>query len=77
MKTRKINFEEKPSLLEQEIAKVVENAMLRSKVELTAEDISIIAKDIMPDLDKIISDKIKLHFLGIGQYIVEKFSMGE
>lgn len=76
MKTRKISIE-KPSLLEQEIVRIVDRAIKDSKVELTAEDIRIIAQEIMPDLDKIISDKVKMHFLALGQHIVEKFSMGE
>jgi len=74
MKPKKNN---RPSLLEVEIARVVENAIRNSKVELAAEDIKVIAKEIMPDIDRMISEKVKIHFLAIGQYIVDKFSMGE
>lgn len=74
--TRKISID-KPSLLEQEIVRIVDRAIRNSKVELAAEDIQVIAQDIMPDLDKMISEKVKLHFLAIGQHIVEKFSMGD
>ena len=76
MKTRQISID-KPSLLEQEIVRIVDRAIRNSKVELAAEDIQVIAQDIMPDLDKMISEKVKMHFLAIGQHIVEKFSMGE
>lgn len=76
MMNRKISID-KPSLLEQEIARIVDRAIKNSKVELAAEDIQIIAQDIMPDINKMISKKVKLHFLAIGQHIVEKFSMGE
>ena len=51
--------------------------MKDSQIELTAEDVKIIAREIMPDLDKLIADKVRLHFLAIGQFLIEKFSMGD
>jgi len=75
-RSRSISIEQ-PSLLEQEIVRIVDKAMKDSKVQLTAEDIRIIAQDIMPDLDRIIADKVSLHFLAIGQFLIEKFSMGD
>ncbi len=75
-KTRKISIEQ-PSLLEQEIVRIVDKAMKDSKVQLTAEDVKVIAHDIMPDLDRLISQKVQLHFLAIGQFLIEKFSMGD
>lgn len=76
MKSKKNNIEQ-PSLLEQEIVRVVDKAIKDSKVNLAAEDVKVIAREIMPDLDRIISEKVKMHFFTIGQYIMEKFSMGE
>lgn len=74
--TRKISIEQ-PSLLEKEIVRIVDKAMKDSQVQLAAEDVKVIAQDIMPELDKLISEKVKIHFLAIGQFLIEKFSMGD
>ena len=76
MKTKKFNIE-RPSLLELEITRIVDKAIKDSKIDLTAEDIKIIVHEIMPDLDRMISKKIQLHFLAIGQFLIEKFNMGD
>ena len=73
---RKISIDT-PSLLEQEIVRIVDKAMKDSQIELTADDVKVIARDIMPDLDKLIADKVSMHFLAIGQFLIEKFSMGD
>ena len=73
---RKISIEQ-PSLLEKEIVRIVDKAIKDSQVQLAAEDVKVIAQDIMPELDKLISNKVKLHFLAIGQFLIEKFSMGD
>lgn len=73
---RKLNIKQ-PSLLEQEIVRIVDKAMKDSQVQLAAEDVKVIAQDIMPEIDKLIADKVKVHFLAIGQFLIEKFSMGD
>jgi len=73
---KKINIEQ-PSLLEKEITRIVDKAIKDSKIELSVDDIKIIAHEIMPDLDRIIAQKIKSHFLAIGQFIIENINIGE
>jgi hypothetical protein len=75
-KQRQINIEQ-PSLLEKEIVRIVDKAMKDSHVQLAAEDVRVIAQDIMPGLDQLIAEKVKIHFLAIGQFLIEKFSMGD
>lgn len=75
-KQRTMNLEQ-PSLLEQEIVKIVDDAIRNSKIELTAEDVKIIAQEVMPDLDRLIATKVSQHFYEIGKFLVDKFTMGE
>lgn len=62
-----------PSLLEQEIVRIVDKAIRNSQVQLAADDVKVIVKEIMPDIDKMISDKIKQHFHELGEYLVKRF----
>lgn len=63
----------KSSALENEIVRIVEKAMRNSQLQITAEDAKIIAKEVMPDLDKMISDKVRGHFFELGEYMMHKF----
>jgi hypothetical protein len=75
-KTIKINLDE-PSLLEQEIVRIVEEAIKNSKIQLAADDIRIIARGVMPDLDRMIANKVSQHFFEIGQFLTDKFKLGD
>ena len=77
MKKNRMNKLEQPSLLEKEIARIVDNAIRDSKIQLTADDIRIIAREVMPDLDRLIADKVSQHFCELGQFLVEKFKLGD
>jgi hypothetical protein len=61
-----------PSLLELEIINLVEKAIKNSQIQLAADDIKIIAKEIMPDMDALIANKVKQHFYELGMFLVEK-----
>jgi hypothetical protein len=66
------------SLLEREVIRLIDKALKDRLIELASDDIKIIAKELMPDLDRIIAKKVKEHFYEIGSYITKKFSdMGE
>jgi hypothetical protein len=69
---------EQTSALEAEIVRLIDQALKERLIELGLEDIKVIAKEIMPDIDKIISDKVKNHFYEIGLLLVKKFGdMGD
>ena len=57
------------SPLEKEIIKVVE----KHQKELTKKDIKEIIDTAMPNLDKLIANKVKEHFLILAEYIQKKF----
>jgi len=62
-----------PSPLEREIIRLVDKALKERLIEISSEDIKIIARELMPDLDMIISRKVKQHFHELGVYMTEKF----
>lgn len=61
-----------PSLLELEIINLVDKAIKNSQIQLAADDIKIIAREIMPDMDELIAKKVKQHFYELGMFLVEK-----
>jgi len=70
--------EEQHSMLEQEIVKLIDKALRERLIDLAIDDIRIVARELMPDLDRIISDKVKQHFYEIGEFLVNKFgTIGE
>ena len=75
-KKRMINLEQ-PSLLEKEIARIVDNAIRDSKIQLAADDIRIIAREIMPDIDRMIANKVSQHFCELGGFLADKFKVGD
>jgi hypothetical protein len=75
-KTQKFNLEQ-PSLLEQEIVRIVDKAIKNSQIQLATDDIKIIAHEIMPNIDRLIANKISQHFYEIGQFLTDKFKLGD
>ncbi|MHA1802247.1 MAG: hypothetical protein ACTSWJ_10965 [Candidatus Heimdallarchaeaceae archaeon] len=59
--------------LESIILEIVNEAIRNSQVELTKAEIKSIVYELLPNIDELISVKIKQHFLEIGEYIVSKF----
>jgi len=68
-----VKIEESESLLEIEIIRIIDKALKERLIEISSKDIKIIAKELMPDIDEIVSRKVKQHFYEIGVYIAEKF----
>jgi len=75
-KKQKISLDQ-PSLLEKEIVRIVENAIKNSQIQLAVDDIKIIAHEVMPDIDSLIANKISQHFCEIGQFLTDKFKLGD
>lgn len=66
-------IDESQSSLEREMIRLIDKALRERLIELSIEDIKLIAKELMPDIDKMIAKKVKTHFYEIGNFIVEKF----
>lgn len=65
------------SPLEQEILSVVEPVLKESQLQLTKKDIQNIVQTLIPDLDEMISNKVKNHFVEIGEFLLKKFKTEE
>ena len=66
-------IEEEPSMLEKEIVKLIDQALRERLIELAIDDIRLIAKELMPDFDRMISERVKTHFYEIGSFLVGKY----
>ena len=64
---------EDESLLEHEIVKLIDKALRERLIDLAIDDIKIIAREIMPNIDRKIAIRVKTHFHEIGSYLVRKF----
>jgi len=76
-KTKIKNSPSPKSLLEEEIVKIVNRTIKNNSIQLATEDIKIIAREVMPDIDRLIANKVSQHFVEIGEFIANKFSIGE
>ena len=63
--------------LEDHIKTIIEQVIQERELNLAAEDVKVIVKEIMPDLDKLISDKVKTHFYAVGLLLMENFKPEE
>jgi len=59
--------------IEDNIKKIVEKVIEERELNLAAEDVKVIVKEIMPDIDKMISRKVKQHFHAMGLMLMENF----
>jgi hypothetical protein len=61
-------------ILESEIIRIIEKVTRDNLLGLAADDVKIIARELMPDFDKMISRKIKEHLYEIGEFLMERFN---
>lgn len=66
-------MQDNSSSIEKVIVKLIDDALKEKMIELAAEDIKVIAKDLMPNLDLMISKKVKEHLYEIGLFMTHKF----
>ena len=59
--------------LEKEVIRIIQEVSHTNILGLAADDIKIIAKELMPDLDEMVAKKVKTHFYEMGLFLVEKF----
>jgi hypothetical protein len=73
MTTEQNNKDQESSVLEKEIVRIVDETLKNRMIELASSDIKVIAKQIMPNLDKMIAKHMKNHFYEFGLYLQKKF----
>jgi histone H3/H4 len=56
-----------------EINDIVEKKLEETQTEITKAEISKIITEIIPEMDKMISERVKQHFVEIAEFIKEKF----
>ena len=74
MKAKILIPNEKESTLEQEIIRLINKVVKEKIIDLASDDIKLIAKELMPDIDRIIANKMGQHFVEIGNFLVKRFS---
>lgn len=57
--------------LGEELGIVLEKMLKQRNIELTKEDIQEIVADVLPDMDFMISQKVKWHFQQIGEFLIK------
>ena len=63
------------SSLEKEVIRIIQEVSHTNLLGLAADDIKLISKELMPDLDAMVARKVKSHFYEMGQYLVDKFKV--
>jgi hypothetical protein len=75
-KKRKIVELSKPeSLLEAEIIRIVNNVLKTKEIEMDEFEVKKIIRETLPDIDRLIANKVKQHFYELGSFLVEKFKL--
>ena len=64
----------KVNQLEDYIQSLIKDELRKREIELKESDAKQIVAKIIPELDKLASDRIKQHFLEIAEFIKSKFS---
>lgn len=70
-KTKLVKRSHESRPLEDHIEKIVEKVIQEREINLAVEDVQVIVKEMMPDIDKMISKKVKEHFHSIGLFLME------
>lgn len=65
--------EDEQSIVKQEIVKIVDKALKERLIDLAIDDVKLIAKELMPNLNRIIAIRVKSHFCEIGTFLITKF----
>ena len=68
-----VDESDEESILEQEIIKLIDKALKERLIDLAIDDIRLIAKELMPDLDRMIASRVKTHFYEIGSFLMQKY----
>ena len=61
------------SEFEKSIKILINDIVKSTELQIEKDDIKEIAQKILPDLDELVSKKVKQHFNEIGKFLVKKF----
>jgi len=54
-----------------QLESILEEMLKRKNIELTKSDMKQIVSEVLPDIDYLISQKVKLHFRQIGEFLMK------
>ena len=63
--------------LEQYLNEIIDQKLKNHEISITKKDANEIVKTIIPEIDKLISVKVKEHFCSLAEHILEKFNSKE
>ncbi len=63
--------------LESHIQVIIEKVIQEREINLAVEDVKVIINEMMPDIDRMISKKVKAHFHAMGLFLMETFKPEE
>lgn len=58
---------------EQELQECIEKLIQSIQIKLSKQEVKDIVENIIPDMDKLISSKVKQHFVEIAEFIINNF----
>jgi len=59
--------------IEREVTDLVEKILEETQTKIVKGEISKIIEEILPDIDRLVSNKVRRHFVEIAEFIKEKF----
>jgi len=70
---QKVKKETTESLFEREIKEMIKRSIEEEYPQMIEKDIKEIIEYLLPDLDKLISKKIKMHLVEIAKHIIKTY----
>jgi hypothetical protein len=71
--TQKSKKETTESLFEREIKEMIRRSIEEEYPQMIEKDIKDIIEYLMPDLDKLISKKVKMHLVEVAKHIIKTY----
>lgn len=75
--SRKKKVEETPTSLESELMRLIDKVLKDRESAISIIEVKQIVRELIPDIDRIIANKMKQHFYELGSFLVEKFKLEE
>lgn len=75
--SKRKKVEEIHSPLESELMRLIDKVLKDRESSISDSEVRQIVHELLPDIDRLIANKMKQHFYEIGNFLVEKFKLEE
>lgn len=75
--SKRKKVEEIHSPLESELMRLIDKVLKDRETIISEIEVKQIVRELVPDIDRLIANKMKQHFYEIGNFLVEKFKLEE